>query len=50
MILKRKLSIEKERALKILDKLEFYGFISEANGSKAREVFLSKEDFDRLFK
>ena len=45
----RNFGIDRERATKIVDKLEKIGFISEADGSKAREVYITLEDYKKLF-
>jgi S-DNA-T family DNA segregation ATPase FtsK/SpoIIIE len=45
-MLQRRLSIGYGRAAKILDMLEDSGIIGPANGSKPREVLISKEDYE----
>jgi len=45
-LLQRRLSIGYGRAAKILDMLEDAGFIGPSNGSKPREVFVSKEQHE----
>ena len=44
-LLQRRLSIGYGRAAKILDSLEEQGFVGPPNGSKPREVLVSKEQF-----
>ena len=36
------------RAAKLMDRMEKSGFISGPRGSKARDVFLTESDLDRL--
>ncbi|MFZ2310656.1 MAG: DNA translocase FtsK 4TM domain-containing protein [Patescibacteria group bacterium] len=45
-LLQRRLSIGYGRAAKILDMLEENGFIGPSNGSKPREVLVSKEQYE----
>jgi S-DNA-T family DNA segregation ATPase FtsK/SpoIIIE len=45
-LLQRRLSIGYGRAAKILDMLEEQGFIGPSNGSKPREVLVSKEQYE----
>ena len=45
-LLQRRLSIGYGRAAKILDMLEEHGFIGPSNGSKPREVLVSKEQYE----
>ena len=45
----RKFSIGYVRALNIVEKLEQIGFISPANGLKTREVYLTKDEFTKMF-
>jgi len=45
-LLQRRLSIGYGRAAKILDMLEENGFIGPSNGSKPREVFVTKEQYE----
>lgn len=45
-LLQRRLSIGYGRAAKILDMLEESGFIGPSNGSKPREVLVSKEQYE----
>ncbi|MBQ7907375.1 MAG: hypothetical protein IJ309_05305 [Clostridia bacterium] len=46
--LQRKLRLGFQRAARIIDQMEECGYIGEANGSKPRDVLLSKEDFREL--
>ena len=46
--LMRKLGLGFQRASKIIDQMEECGYIGEANGSKPREVLISKEDYNEL--
>ena len=43
--LQRKLSLGYARAARIIDELEQLGVIGEANGSKPREILMSKEQW-----
>lgn len=45
-LLQRRLSIGYGRAAKILDMLEEHGFIGPSNGSKPREVLITKEQYE----
>ncbi|MFJ7934792.1 DNA translocase FtsK [Sporosarcina sp. NPDC096371] len=47
-LLQRNFSIGYNRAAKLIDRMEKNGFISGQRGSKARDVFLSESDLDRL--
>ncbi|PKM87260.1 hypothetical protein CVU83_03205, partial [Candidatus Falkowbacteria bacterium HGW-Falkowbacteria-2] len=47
-LLQRRLSIGYGRAAKILDMLEEAGVIGPANGSKPREILLSREEFENM--
>ena len=47
-LLQRRLSIGYGRAAKILDMLEEAGIIGPANGSKPREILISKEQFENM--
>ncbi|MGE5425604.1 MAG: DNA translocase FtsK 4TM domain-containing protein [Bacillota bacterium] len=47
-LLQRRLSIGYGRAAKILDMLEEAGVIGPSNGSKPREILISKEQFENL--
>ena len=46
--LQRKLSLGFQRAARIIDKMEELGYIGPANGSKPRDVLITKEDFLEL--
>ena len=41
--------IDKDRTTKIVDKLEQIGFISKADGSKAREVYITLKEYNEMF-
>ena len=47
-LLQRRLSIGYGRAAKILDMLEEAGIIGPSNGSKPREILISKEQFENM--
>ncbi|MDP3836533.1 MAG: DNA translocase FtsK 4TM domain-containing protein [bacterium] len=47
-LLQRRLSIGYGRAAKILDMLEDAGVISPSNGSKPREILISREEFENM--
>ncbi|ARJ50028.1 DNA translocase FtsK [Staphylococcus lutrae] len=47
-LIQRHFQIGYNRAARIIDQLEQLGFISGANGSKPRDVFLSESDLDEL--
>ncbi len=47
-LLQRNFSIGYNRAAKLIDKLEGYGFISGQKGSKARDVFLTAADLEAM--
>ncbi|MBR2444775.1 MAG: hypothetical protein IKB27_05190 [Clostridia bacterium] len=46
--LQRKLRLGFQRAARIIDQMEECGYIGEANGSKPRDVLITKEDFREL--
>ena len=46
--LQRKLGLGFQRAARIIDQMEMAGYIGEANGSKPRDVLITKEDFLEL--
>ncbi|MBQ8392373.1 MAG: DNA translocase FtsK [Clostridia bacterium] len=46
--LQRKLNLGFQRAARIIDQMEAMGYIGEQNGSKPREVLISKEEFMEL--
>lgn len=45
-LLQRKLSIGYARAARLLDELEEAGIVGPANGAKAREIFISREQYE----
>jgi S-DNA-T family DNA segregation ATPase FtsK/SpoIIIE len=47
-LLQRNFSIGYNRAAKLIDRMEKNGFISGQKGSKARDVFLTESDLERL--
>ena len=47
-LLQRRLSIGYGRAAKILDMLEEAGIVGPSNGSKPREILISKQEFENL--
>lgn len=47
-LLQRNFSIGYNRAAKLMDRMEHSGFISGPRGSKARDVFLTESDLNRL--
>lgn len=47
--LQRRLRIGYGRAARLLDELEMEGIISGPNGSRAREVLITREDYERLY-
>ena len=46
--LQRKLGLGFQRAARIIDQMEMEGYIGEANGSKPRDVLITKDDFLEL--
>ncbi len=46
--LQRKLNLGFQRAARIIDQMEDMGYIGEANGSKPREVLITKQEFLEL--
>ena len=46
--LQRKLRLGFQRAARIIDQMEDCGYIGEANGSKPRDVLITKEDFQEI--
>ena len=46
--LQRKLRLGFQRAARLIDQMEECGYIGEANGSKPRDVLITKEDFREL--
>lgn len=47
-LLQRKLNLGFQRAARIIDQMEELGYIGEQNGSKPRDVLITKEDFLEL--
>jgi S-DNA-T family DNA segregation ATPase FtsK/SpoIIIE len=47
-LLQRKLGLGFQRAARIIDQMEELGYVGESNGSKPREVLISKEEFMEL--
>ncbi|MBT2582550.1 DNA translocase FtsK [Planococcus sp. ISL-109] len=48
-LLQRKFHIGYNRAARLMDLIEDYGFISEQNGSKARAVLITEEEIEEVF-
>jgi S-DNA-T family DNA segregation ATPase FtsK/SpoIIIE len=46
--LQRKLNLGFQRAARIIDQMEAMGYIGEQNGSKPRDVLITKQDFMEL--
>ena len=46
--LQRKLRLGFQRAARIIDQMEECGYIGEANGSKPRDVLITKEDYQEI--
>ena len=46
--LQRKLRLGFQRAARIIDQMEGCGYIGEANGSKPRDVLITKEDYQEI--
>lgn len=49
-LLQRKFHIGYNRAARLMDLIEEYGFISEQNGSKARTVLITEQDIEEVFR
>lgn len=49
-LLQRKFHIGYNRAARLMDLIEEYGFISEQNGSKARAVLITEEEIEEAFR
>ena len=47
-LLQRNFSIGYNRAARLMDSIEKHGFISEQRGSRARDVFITESDLERL--
>ncbi|WP_144390950.1 DNA translocase FtsK [Indiicoccus explosivorum] len=48
-LLQRKFHIGYNRAARLMDLIEQHGFVSEPNGSKARDVLLTEEELEEIF-
>ena len=48
-MIQRRFSIGYQRACKIIDQMERFNFIGPYNGSKAREVYVTREKFKEFF-
>ena len=48
-LLQRKFHIGYNRAARLIDAMEENGYITEQNGSKARDVLLTSETLDEIF-
>ena len=48
-LLQRKLRIGFARASRIIDEMEEQGFCGRADGSKPREMLITRDDFERIF-
>lgn len=49
-LLQRKFHMGYNRAARLVDLMEQHGYVSESRGSKAREVFITENDLELLFK
>ncbi len=49
-LLQRKFHMGYNRAARLVDLMEQHGYVSESRGSKAREVFITEDDLQQLFK
>ena len=47
-LLMRKLSLGFGRASRVIDQMEALGYISEANGTKPRDVLITKADYQEI--
>lgn len=47
-MLQRRLSIGYARAGRLVDTMAKYGIVSQASGSKAREVLMTREQFEQI--
>ena len=47
-LLQRKFSLGFGRAARIIDQMEMMGYVGEANGTKPRDVLISKEDYQEI--
>lgn len=48
-LLQRRFHIGYNRAARLMDLIEQYGFVSEQNGSKARDVLMTEEELEEIF-
>ncbi|HHY94565.1 MAG TPA: DNA translocase FtsK, partial [Firmicutes bacterium] len=48
-LLQRRLRVGYTRAARLIDMMEAKGFVSAYDGTKPREVFLTLEDYQRIF-
>ena len=48
-MLQRRFSIGFNRAARIIDQMELAKFIAPADGSKTRNVYISMEDYNKLY-
>ncbi len=48
-MLQRRFAIGFQRASKIIDQMEMAGFISPSDGSKARTVYITMDDYNKLY-
>lgn len=48
-MIQRRFKVGYARAARILDEMEVAGFVSQANGSKARNVYMTMEQFEQMF-
>ena len=48
-LIQRKYHIGYNRAARLIEMLESYGFVSEQKGSKPREVYITESDLAELF-
>lgn len=48
-MIQRRFKVGYARAARILDEMEVAGFVSPANGSKARNVYMTMEQFEQMF-
>ena len=48
-LLQRRFAIGYQRAAKIIDQMEMAGFISASDGSKPRSVYVTMEDYNKIY-
>ncbi len=48
-LLQRRFAIGYQRAAKIIDQMEMAGFISSSDGSKPRSVYMTMEDYNKIY-